>query len=626
MEENITQQRTNAIKVTLYTNLDITWGSSGLAEKKSREIIYSKGNLSAVPPLKGPVKNEIIVLAGENTEGSPLFRLQQYLEKKAKPFIYIPVDKGNLGDEVNQITDELEKALDMGFTAKDFVQVYNRNITFEKIRKQLLIFKNGISKIELKKPAVINDGIHLLTKETARQLAGFYDSKKNGLKIQKFVPASGAATRMFKFLNEFMQDYDPDNDTLNAYINRKKDNALSVFIVGLDKFPFYRAVMEQLKKNPEYGNWDKSTRIYNFIKTMLTDAEFDYANKPKGILPFHQYPDFTATPIYEHLHESVTYANSKDEAHVHFTISEEHLNGFLDAINDVKDKVEKASGKNINFGFSYQHKRTDTLAVDMNNIPFRDDEGNLLFRPGGHGALIENLNNLESDIVFIKNIDNVSYNNTDIITLYKKALGGLLIELQEKIFDCLKKIDTGNINEEEIELMLEFAKQNLSVHIPRDVAKYTYDNKIEYLKDVLNRPIRVCGMVKNEGEPGGGPFWVEEDNGAVSLQIVESSQVDHENKAQVAIFSKATHFNPVDIVCGLKNFKDEYFDLTSLVDPGTGFIVYKNRLGTDVKSYELPGLWNGAMAGWITVFAEVPLETFSPVKTVNDLLKPAHQQ
>ena len=274
--------------------------------------------------------------------------------------------------------------------------------------------------------------------------------------------------------------------------------------------------------------------------------------------------------------------------------------------------------------FSEQKPSTDTVAADMENKPFRD-KGKPLFRPVGHGALIENLNDLDADVIFIKNIDNVIQNHIQEITLYKKGLGGVLLDLQQQIFKILKGIENRKLAEKNISEIIDFMEQKLSIDVVEDFDKYTFDNKLEFIKNKLNRPIRVCGMVKNEGEPGGGPFWVRSYKGNVSLQIVESSQVEISNAEQAEILAKATHFNPVDLVCATKNYHGENFDLTQFVDNSTGFIVSKNRNGKDLKGYELPGLWNGAMAKWITIFVEVPLVTFNPVKTVNDLLKPAHQ-
>jgi hypothetical protein len=628
MEENITQRKAKTVGVTIYTadtqdNLPGKLSEFIAPEgKEAREFIFNIVNPAAGFSETEDTATSLDVIV--TSEGADTAKLANLFKKKGRNYVEVAFAKDDLLLGAETLILELEKALDSGFTIKDFVQIHNQGISLAKIRSELLTFRNGISKIILEKPATIGDGIYPLPKELAIEYAGLLDSKKDLFKLTKFVPASGAASRMFKFLLEFIAEFDPEKQSINAYINRKKDDSLKVFLVGLDKFPFFKEVLQEVKKDTAYAGWSKDMRYYNFIKTMLTKDGFDFADKPKGILPFHQYDEFVATPVYEHLKESVAYASSQNQANVHFTISEDHLDGFLDCIKEVKETVEKESGITINPSFSYQHKQTDTIAVDMNNAPFREADGKLLFRPGGHGALIENLNRLEADFVCIKNIDNVSHSNIEVIALYKKALLGLLISLQEQVFTYLDKIERNEVTEADITEILQFAKEKLSIAVVRDVSKFTSEYKTQYVKELLNRPIRICGMVKNEGEPGGGPFWVKE-NGRLSLQIVESSQIDLENKAQNNILMQSTHFNPVDLVCGLKDHNGKYFELGHFIDPSTGFIVHKNRMSKDVKSYELPGLWNGAMAGWITIFVEVPLETFNPVKTVNDLLKPAHQ-
>jgi hypothetical protein len=445
------------------------------------------------------------------------------------------------------------------------------------------------------------------------------------LKLKKFVPASGAASRMFKFLNEFLNEFDIENESINAYINRKKANNLLIFLAGMEKFPFFKTIDIKLKEvYSDYDSWQNDKKNYHFIKMMLDSSHFDYANKPKAILPFHNYKNHIATPIEEHLIESVLYASSKGTSNLHFTVSEIHKAQFEMTLNKVKSKIESEYNTTIRINFSHQKIATDTIAVDLNNIPFRDSKGKLVFRPGGHGALIENLNSLDADIVFIKNIDNVIQNESEAITLYKKGLAGILIELHRKIANYLLKLDKNS--EEEIGEIEIFLDEKLNHKVITDFAKYTLDYKITYLKEVLNRPIRVCGMVKNEGEPGGGPFWANDSKGNATLQIVETSQIDLTNENQVLIAKNATHFNPVDLVCAIKDYKGSKFDLREYIDVNSGFIVDKNKDGKPLKGYELPGLWNGAMAKWITVFVEVPLITFNPVKTVNDLLKPAHQK
>lgn len=623
MEENITKQHTGTINIAIYSNAtpDLAAQLSKYIApdgKEAREFVFEIKKLNAAVNTDSALN--VIFEHSNDTEAKKTAKI---FESKGLPHIISVSD--DISETAKSIILSLEKALDSGFTVADFIQIYNQGTSVDTLRRQLTIFRNGLSRISLEKPALLEDGIHNINEEKAIDYAAFFDSKKDNFKLKKFVPASGAASRMFKFACTFIAEYNPEKETINAYINRKGETALSVFLVGIEKLPFYAAIKAIAEKNPDYKKWDNNERYYNYIKIMLGQDGFDFANKPKGILPFHQYNGVTATPVYEHLKEAVTYSASQGKTNIHLTISEEHVDGFLDAIKAVKADIEKESGVSINFNFSYQHKQTDTIAVDLNNEPFRTDTGELLFRPGGHGALIENLNNLDADVIFIKNIDNVSHNNINTIALYKKALAGLLIELQEKIFGYLSLIDEGQFTDTQLTEMFSFVKNELSVQIPDDVAKYTKGNKIDYIKELLNRPLRVCGMVKNEGEPGGGPFWVKGEQGRLTLQIVESSQIDLQNPAQKEIFEKSEFFNPVDLVCGIKNYKGEYFDLHEYVDNSTGFIVYKTKYGKDLKSYELPGLWNGAMARWLTVFAEVPLATFNPVKTVNDLLKPAHQ-
>lgn len=513
-----------------------------------------------------------------------------------------------------------------GFTDSDFEQIKEMNIDLDKIESELLIFKSGIPKVFLEKPATIGDGILKISNPDFEEFAKFFDIKKENLKLKKFVPASGAASRMFKFLNEFLNDFNLENETINAYINRKKDKNLPVFLAGIEKFPFYETVKNRLKEIlPEYYTLEGHEKSYYFIKLMLAKDEFDFSNKPKGVLDFHKYKDKTSTALEEHLNECAYYAESNNVSHLHFTVSENHLNLFKDIIKNIKSKIEEKSGTHVHVSYSFQDKSTDTIAVDVNNRPLRDEQGKLVFRPGGHGALINNLGNLDADVIFIKNIDNVIQNHINQITLYKKGLAGVLLKLQEKIFDILYKIEYNLVEPENIDSIVSFMQKELNIDIIEGFEKFTFENKIDFITFKLNRPLRVCGMVKNEGEPGGGPFWVRSYKGTLSLQIVESSQVDHDNKEQAKILSESTHFNPVDLVCGIKNYKGEKFDLQQFVDHSTGFIVHKNNKGKELKSYELPGLWNGAMAKWITVFVEVPLITFNPVKTVNDLLKPAHQ-
>lgn len=502
-----------------------------------------------------------------------------------------------------------------GFTNEDIDFILDYGVSVAKVSRELEMFENGIPKISLEKTATVKDGILTFSEREMLDFVSYFEAESHKYTIEKFVPASGAASRMFKFLIEFINEFQLGEETINAYINRQKANKLSVFLVGIEKFPFYEMVLEEVKAlYANYDEFSQDEKYYYFINTMLSQEGFDFANKPKGVLPFHK-KDVVTTPIDKHLKEAISYSDVKGKPQIHFTVSEEHLPEFQEIIHN--------SDSEVVVNYSYQKESTNTLAVDMDNKPFRLDDGTLFFRPGGHGALIENLNQLESDIVFIKNIDNVAFNHFEEIVFYKKALGGLLLQLQKAIFSHQQILEQSvdvNLNE-----IITFVTHKLNIVLPKDFSKYSLENQKNELFQLLNRPIRVCGMVKNEGEPGGGPFWVHEDNGTISLQIVESSQIDLQSENQNKIFSESTHFNPVDLVCGLKNFKGEKFNLSDFVNHNAGFIVQKNKNGKDIKAFELPGLWNGAMANWITIFVEVPLETFNPVKTVNDLLKPAHQ-
>lgn len=551
---------------------------------------------------------------------------KQALISNDKPFVVLSGDAPTRLQKAIEIVQILTEAKKAGFTSHDFVQFYQKGISLNDIRAHLGIFQNGIAKAILVKPATKGDGIIKQTKEDFERFAAYFDNQKEKLKLLKFVPASGAASRMFKFLNEFLNEFDPEIDTINSYINRHNAPDLKVFLTGLEKFPFYETIELILKElNADYAQWESDRKQYEFIKLLLDAQYFNFSNKPKAILPFHKYTTHTATPIEEHLNESALYASSQGVARLHFTISDIHQAQFERIIDTEIRKVEQKANTQIHIDFSFQDKSTDTIAVGLDNMPFRDNRGHLVFRPAGHGALIENLNRIEADVIFIKNIDNVIQNHIEEITLYKKGLAGILLELQKQVFDWLWLIENQQITENHLTDILTFVGEKLNMPIIEDFKKYTFEYKIEYLRDLLHRPIRVCGMVKNEGEPGGGPFWVRDQKGHLSLQIIEASQIDLNNPAQAQILAQSTHFNPVDLVCATKDFKGNKFDLKQYIDVESGFIVHKNKSGKNIKAYELPGLWNGAMAKWITVFVEVPLITFNPVKTVNDLLKPAHQ-
>lgn len=514
----------------------------------------------------------------------------------------------------------------MIFSEKDITQINNKGLSLDVIISQIETFKRGIAFLNLKKAATIDSGIENHSASQIDEYASYYNSKRNQLKIVKFVPASGAATRMFKFLFQFLENYNPEKESINAYVNKNKAKDLFLFFVGLEKFPFYLEVLDELKsKTPNYNSLSINEKQLFFVQTMLEKDKLDMSFMPKGLFPFHSYKKHIATAFEEHMFEAALYASSNGKADLHFTVSEKHNHKFFDKIKRIKERIEKKTNTKFNITFSYQKEATDTIAVTNNFQPFRDENGKLVFRPAGHGALIENLNDIDGDVVFIKNIDNVVvFEFEEEVAKYKKALAGYLLEVQDEAHKYMRELEE-TVNEERVFEIAQFLSSKLNVVINKEFKKFSFKYQVEYLQKKLDRPIRVCGMVKNEGEPGGGPFWVKSEGGKLSLQIVEAAQVDKSNKKQKEILKNATHFNPVDLVCGLKNYKGEKYNLSEFVNHKAAFISSKTEAGKELLALELPGLWNGAMSRWNTIFVEVPLITFSPVKTINDLLKPAHQ-
>ncbi|WP_299105805.1 DUF4301 family protein [uncultured Winogradskyella sp.] len=516
----------------------------------------------------------------------------------------------------------------MKFSKKDIKQIESKGLSQEEVLKQIDLFKTGIPFTNISEAATIGSGIIALNDESINEFVELFESEKDNKSLLKFVPASGAATRMFKFLFQFVSQYNSKEQSLNSYINKNKIKELSLFMVGMEKFPFYRQILELLKsKGIKFEALTNQEKVWLFAKTMLDENELNFGNQPKGILPFHEYKkDHVSTAFEEHLYEAAMYASSKGLAKLHFTISEIHKDKFTEEFKNIQKNIEQNTGVTFDISFSYQQQSTDTIAVTLKNKPFKETDGSLLFRPSGHGALIKNLNALDSDIIFVKNIDNVVvYKYKEEVAKYKKVLAGILIKLQSKTFEYLHVLDTDDISESTFKTIEDFLTSGLNIKISDEYKKYADRYKVEYLQEKLNRPIRICGMVKNEGEPGGGPFWVKDQKSNQSLQIVESAQIDLDNKTQFEILKNATHFNPVDLVCGVKNYKGEKFDLENYVDHNAAFITQKTKNGKDLKALELPGLWNGSMADWTTIFVEVPIITFNPVKTVNDLLKGPHQ-
>ena len=508
------------------------------------------------------------------------------------------------------------------FTEEDLRYLSEKGISQQKALDQIKTFSEGIPPVRLSRAAVVDDGILRFSQAEQQRLREGYRNHVRGLQVVKFIPASGAASRMFKALFAFLNTFDPEKDSLEAFLSKPEQNGVRVFFEGLQHFPFYDLIRTRIGAPSDPGRID----LYAFVREMLSEDALNYGFYPKGLLPFHKYGDSLATPFEEHLKEAAAYARSGNSATLHFTISSQHLELFQAEYRRVAAKVARQRGCEFDVEYSYQKSATDTLAVTPDNKPFRDQNGQLLFRPGGHGALLENLNEQDADLIFIKNIDNVVPERTlETVAAWKEVLGGFLLDLQEQAFGYARVLEEGAVDIQVLNRIRDFLETRMNVRFADSYSGFSVEEQILVLKDKLDRPIRVCGMVRNEGEPGGGPFWIMDASGHESLQIVESAQVATDREDQHRIFQGATHFNPVDIVCGVRDAFGRKFNLMNFVDDKQGFISEKTYEGRPLKALELPGLWNGGMAYWNTVFVEVPIGTFNPVKTVNDLLKPAHQ-
>lgn len=514
-------------------------------------------------------------------------------------------------------------------TEKDIEQLKEKGIAKETVDKQLENFKNGFPAVELLAPATPGKGIKQLGNEEEQRLVNYYEKASKDRGLLKFVPASGAATRMFKHLFNYLDKYHDEHSNEKELLHDKGFNSVYNFIFNLKLFPFYNDLRKSMEQDSLNIDHMLAKKEYGpIIEYVLTEKGLKLGNLPKGLIPFHTYlGGQIRTPLEEHLAEGANYAANRQQiANLHFSVSPEHRERFQTLIDKLITQYEEMLSVKYTIDFSVQKPSTDTIAVDMDNEPFRINDNTMLFRPGGHGALIENMNDLQGDIVFVKNIDNVVPDDMKGDTyFYKKVLAGYLLDVQEEAFSYIGELEKSTPDEDRLMEIATFAKNKLNINEPEGFSVRSIEDKKQFLLEKLNRPTRVCGMVKNEGEPGGGPFWVKDSKGDESLQIVESSQMNLERDDQKAIVDASTHFNPVDLVCGVRNFKGHNFDLKSYVDPSTGFISTKSKNGRNLKAQELPGLWNGAMALWNTVFVEVPITTFNPVKTINDLLRKQHQ-
>lgn len=506
-------------------------------------------------------------------------------------------------------------------STKDLEQLAQKGITELQFETQIQNFEKGFPYANLAGAATVGDGIVHFSDADINEYAQLFQSKQGELSLIKFVPASGAASRMFKDLIDVEQTYNQTEKKAGfAHITKCLDK------VG--KLALADALSEALQKDGLNLKTLVEQKDYaTLARYILQPDGLGYQQKPKAMLLFHNYPEGARTAFEEHLVEGAAYAKMMDNTvHLHFTISPEHRGLFEQKMKEVVPVFEARYGVHYDIQFSEQMGKTDMVALDKKGNLVRNADGSILFRPGGHGALIENLNALEADLIFIKNIDNVT---TDALRgttyLYKKALAGYLLHVQETVHQCLQHLESLSVSESTLSQIEGFASKILNIRFSMTYFSRSMRERISYIARKLNRPIRVCGMVRNEGEPGGGPYWVRNEHGHKNLQIIEASQIDFNNRFQVEMVKESSHFNPVDLICAVKNYKGNKFNLKNYIDKNTGFISKKKQNGIEMTIQELPGLWNGAMADWNTIFVEVPIETFTPVKTLSDLLRKEHQ-
>ncbi|MBV6644267.1 MAG: DUF4301 family protein [Cyclobacteriaceae bacterium] len=505
------------------------------------------------------------------------------------------------------------------FTDAEQTQIQQHGLTTAHATKQIDNFINGFPPTILAAPVIIGDSVLKLSESEKDSAISTYEKLRDQKSVVKFVPASGAATRMFKSLFTFLSSYSGSDTDYQKLLADQSPSSVFYFFKHLEGFAFYKDLKHKFDERGIALEEAHVKRAYKEIVSVLLEKDgLNYGQLPKGLLKFHKYESASRTPVEEHIVEGCQYAQSVKGVQIHFTVSGEHRDIFQSHVSDVIKQYEQTFGTTVAISYSEQKPETDTVAVDMGNKPFKNGDGSILFRPAGHGALLENLNDIDADVIFLKNIDNVVPDRLKEETInYKKVIAGVLLDVQQQTFDWLRKLEQDSSD-------LDQAEKFISQHLGYRKAP-GQSLSIEEARAILNRPIRVCGMVKSDGDPGGGPFWVKDDKGNISLQVVETAQIDLDNPSQKEVFNQATHFNPVDVVCGVKNYLGKKFDLLEYRDPKAGFITQKSKDGKDLKAQELPGLWNGSMAHWNTIFVEVPLITFNPVKSVNDLLKPEHQ-
>ncbi len=507
---------------------------------------------------------------------------------------------------------------------EDISQIKARGSQPETVLQQIENFKTGFPFLKITEAASNYHGIIKLSESEFKKYISVVDEEvSNGLELVKFVPASGAASRMFNSLFTALEKLKKGAKSTEITDNIEYQQ----FINQLNQFTFY----DDLEKWAAVKNIPvRQIPSQKLIEWLLFEPGLNYANLPKALLKFHQYQDGSRTPLEEHLIEGALYSKDRQGmVRVHFTVSAEHQHAFESAVNSLRDSYEQRFEANLRLTFSQQKPSTDTIAVNPNNTPFRNTDGSLLFRPSGHGALLENLNEVDADLIFVKNIDNVVPDQLKNVTVeYKKALAGVATTLQEQIFyyqRMLKEHYPSSLESAFYAEAANFLENVLNITPPANQYYSEKEELFHYFSQKFNRPIRVCGMVKNLGEPGGGPFFVQNRDGSVSLQIVENAQINFNDPEQSEITRQSSHFNPVDLVCAVKDYTGKKYNLLEFRDPSTGLIAFKSKDGKPLKTQELPGLWNGSMADWNTLFIEVPTETFAPVKTLTDLLRKEHQ-
>lgn len=498
------------------------------------------------------------------------------------------------------------------FSPRDIQQIERSGLDLNAVKKQLDMYRQGSTFFKLNRPCTISDGILSFTPAQRKKLISFYEDESEKYKLIKFVPASGAASRMFSEWFSAMEAGGFNSSSLTQS-----------FLSNFKKYPFYSLI----KQNKSASEFIKQKNIRSLLDYVLSAKGLNFGWLPKALIPFHLYhAEDARTALEEHLFEAAQYIRGAgDICNLHFTISQEHKKDVNKKIKSVKSKYENLGRIKYKISYSVQSPATNMLAVDENNLPLRDAAGNIIFRPGGHGSLLTNLQNLDADFIFIKNVDNIAPEKLlKKILPYKKMLGGLALQIQREIFAILRQLENNEINSRQIEEIKKYCSR-INIVFPRSLSRQSLKIQKQIIFSSLNRPLRVCAMVRNEGEPGGAPFWVEERDGSRTLQIVESGHIDKNNHKQMKVWSSAQYFNPVDMVCCTKNYRGEKFNLDIYVNHDAFLITRKNEKGRSLKALESPGLWNGGMAYWNTVFVELPIIVFNPVKTVNDLLRPEHK-